>query len=51
MITKNMLRTYEKKTLSSMKKKIRLVTAFDLIRYHKQIKYQRLFLTCAPISV
>ena len=31
--------------------KIRFVTALDLIKCLKQIKEQRLLLTCAPISI
>ena len=43
-----MLRTHEGKVFSE--KKIRFVGAFDLIICLKQIKEQRLLLTCAPIS-
>ena len=32
------------------KKKIKFKTTLDLIKGFKQIKYQRLILTCAPIS-
>ena len=49
MVTQNMLRThYMKKSLWGEEKKL---TALDLIKCLKQIKYQRLILTCVPFSV
>ena len=35
---------------SFLEKDIRLITAIDLIKWHKNIKLQRWLLTCAPIS-
>ena len=50
MVTRDMLRMRikEKKVVSG--KKIRVVTVLDLIKCLKQIKWQRLLLTYAPIS-
>ena len=47
MVTQDMLRTHE---IGISEKKIRFVTALDLIKYLKQIKYNRFLLTYAPIS-
>ena len=50
MVTVNMLRTHEGNVYLSEENKIRFVTALDLIKCLKQDEYQRLPLTCAPIS-
>ena len=42
-----LLRTHERKF---EKKKIRFVTALDLIKYLKQNKLKRFLLRCAPLS-
>ena len=47
MVTHDMLRTQE---IGISEKKIRFVTDVDLIKCLKQIKHQRLLLTCTPIS-
>ena len=47
-VTKNMFRTHEEKQVFS-EKKIRFVTALDLIKCLKQIKQQKLLLTCTSI--
>ena len=39
-----------KKIVFSMKKKYPILTALELIKRLKQVKYQRFLLTCAPIS-
>ena len=39
-----------KENKSLWRKNIRFTTALDLIKYFKQIKLQRLLLTCAPFS-
>ena len=49
MVTQNMLRMRERKYVFS-DTNIRFVAALDLIKGLKQIKYERLLLTCAPIS-
>ena len=49
MATQNMLRTHKAKYVFS-EKKIKFVTALNLIKCLKQIKLQRLLLPCAPIS-
>ena len=49
MLTQNMLRTYEGRKDFSREKKNRFATALALMKCLKQIKSQRLLLTCAPI--
>ena len=50
MVTQNIMRTYEGKQVFSENRFI-FVAALDLIKFLKQIKYQRLLpLTCALIS-
>ena len=49
MVAQNMLCTHKGKYIFSDKDN-RFVTALDLIKCLKQIKYQILFLTCASIS-
>ena len=49
MVIQNMLHTHEGK-ISFRRKKPRFVTVLHLIKYLKQVKYQRLLNTCAPIS-
>ena len=49
MVTQIMLDTHEGR-LALPDKNIRFVTALDLINCVDQIKYQKLLLTCAPIS-
>ena len=49
MVTRNMLCTHGGKVVFSVKKP-QFVTALDLITCLKQIKKQKLLLTCAPLS-
>ena len=49
MVSQNKLRTHEGNKVFSYEKKIRFVTALDLIACFGQIKYQRLLITCAHI--
>ena len=49
MVARNMLRTLKAKCVF-LEKKIRFVTALDLIECLREIKKMRLLLTCTPIS-
>ena len=50
MVDQNMIRTHEGKWVFSEGKKSRFVTALDLIKCLKEIKYQRFLLKYATIS-